>query len=124
MPITGPGQSLASAAAQYALELDGAIAGWLTSVDGGYASAEVVQAAGPGQTMHKHLGNVKYEDITLTCGLAMAPGFYDWLQGVIKHTPQPKNGAVIALDYNLRETSRLEFSGGLVSDIQIPKCDG
>src|SRR5262249_34376277 len=29
-----------------------------------------------------------------------------------------------ALDYNLRETSRLEFSGGLVSDIQIPKCDG
>jgi len=125
MPISGPGLPRSYLLGQYALELDGVAAGWLLSADGGYAYADVISAlSGSGTVVRKHLGKVKYEEITVTAGLGMSRAFYDWLKGVSDRTPVRKNGAIVLVDFKGNEVSRLEFVNALITEINFPACDG
>ena len=108
----------------FALELDGKHAGWLLSAEGGHAVAEVIEERTEGSLLHKkHIGGVKYEDITVTFGLGMGPGLFDWLKGTFDGKAPRKNGAIVAADFNYKETSRLHFFGALVTEIGFPALD-
>lgn len=71
-------QARGAAVARYALELDGVTAGWLSSFEGGQATGEVVtENLGAGVPARKHIGNVKYEDITVTFSAGMTSDLYN-----------------------------------------------
>ena len=84
------------AAGRYSIELDGALAGWVQSADGGSAVADVVvEKLGAGSLIaKKHIGNVKYEDISISCGTGMSKGFYQWIKDSMDGKAPRKNGAV------------------------------
>jgi phage tail-like protein len=108
----------------YALELDGDPVGRLSSFSGGDATADVVvEKVGADAIAHKHLADVRYEDICLTCGADMAPTFYDWLQQTLDSNVSRKNGAIVAYDYSGKEASRLNFFNALVSEVGFPALD-
>ena len=77
------------------LELSGAFAGELVSIDGGDATADVVnESLGSDYVVHKHLGAVRYSDIELECGAAMERSFFDWIQDTMSHRFAAKSGAI------------------------------
>ncbi len=111
-------------AGKYAIELDGIMAGWVGSVEGGHATSDVVQEKlGPDHIIHKHLAGVKYEDISVSCGTGMSKGFYEWLKASFDHNYQRKSGAIIAADFNYKEHSRLTWHHGLITEIGFPALD-
>jgi phage tail-like protein len=122
MPITPDKRGYI--AGHYALEVDGIMAGWVQSVEGGQATADVVnEKVGPDHIVHKHISNVKYEDISLNCGTGMSRGLYEWIKASFDHNYQRKNGAIIAADFNFKELSRMTWYHGLISEIGFPALD-
>jgi hypothetical protein len=107
-----------------ALELDGEFAGWLSSVEGGSAYSDVVeeQTNDLGITK-KHIGGVKYEDITIKFGTGMSKGFYNWVAGTFAHKHVRQDGSIIAADYNYNVRSILEFTQALISEVGFPALD-
>src|SRR5438105_15652992 len=106
MPITSDKRGYV--AGKYGVELDGIMAGWVWSAEGGHATSDVVlEKIGPDHIQKKHIAGVKYEDITISCGTGMSKGFYTWIQSSFLHNYQRKNGAIIGDDYNFHELSRL-----------------
>ena len=70
----------AASADRYDLKLDGVEIGRIPSFEGGGAFADVVsETSGPAFYAHKHIGPVKYEDLTLHVGLDLAAALYDWI---------------------------------------------
>ena len=64
----------------FMFNLDGVKCGFIKSVEGGDATAEVVEEkSGPDKFTKKHLGPLKYEDLTLSIGFAMEQNVYDWI---------------------------------------------
>ncbi|HEY7724322.1 MAG TPA: phage tail protein [Anaeromyxobacteraceae bacterium] len=109
---------------KFGLELDGSFAGWLESFEGGDAvGAVVTEKVGPDLIRKKHLGPVKYEDITISTGAGMSKVFYDWIRDTLGGRPPRKNGSVIAADRDAVERSRLDFSNALVSEVSLPAAD-
>lgn len=104
-------------AGKYGLELDGAFVGWIDSVEGGDAVGEVDQDKATGK---KHIGNVKYNDISFQMGAEMSPAFWDWITAALNNKHVRKNGAIIFADYDYKEKSRREFTDGLISEVQFP----
>lgn len=114
----------AYAAGHFALELDNKAGGWLFSIEGGMATAEVVnEKIGPEHLIHKHISTVKYEDITVTCGPAMSREFYSWITNSFQGNYTRQNGAIVAADYNFLEVMRLNFYSGLVTEVGFPALD-
>lgn len=71
----------ANVSIRYALELDGAVIGWLDNASGGNAVGEVVtESSGSAALPKKHLAGVNYEDIVLTVNPSMPKGLYDWIK--------------------------------------------
>jgi phage tail-like protein len=121
--VTMPG-TVGRTSEQFAVELDGASVGLVKSVEGGAASADVVaEQAGPDGIVHKHVGGLHYDDITLTCGTGMSSGFYTWIADTLNRRYSRKNGAVVVADFNYREVSRLSFQQALLSAIALPALD-
>jgi phage tail-like protein len=111
-------------AGRYGLELDGLFSGILESVEGGYASSDVVvHKVGADQIAHKHIASVKYEDITITCGAGMSKGFYELVKGTLDRKFTRHNGAIVEYDYNNKERSRLSFFNALATEISFPTLD-
>jgi hypothetical protein len=114
-----------SRATRYWLELDGAGAGWLDSTAGGLATGEVVfEPPGPDHIARKHIAGVKYESITLSCGAAMSKTFYNWIKGVLAHIYTRLDGAVITVNADGKDISRIDFYNGLITEIGFPALDG
>lgn len=113
------------AGGSFGFELDGVASGWLQSVEGGGATADVInEKMGPDHIVKKHLGAVKYEDVSIECGTGMSKAFYQWL--VDTTSPKGaarKNGAVISADYNYKEMSRMTFTNALITEIGMPALD-
>jgi hypothetical protein len=108
---------------QFRLELDGLSAGMLETTDGGGVTADVVnEKIGPDLIVHKHLAGVKYEDITVTCGLAMWKVFYAWLADTLDRGFSRKSGAIVGGDQH-GEQERMNFYNALVSEITFPALD-
>jgi phage tail-like protein len=122
MAITADGRGFV--AGKWGIELDGIMAGWLWSAEGGHATLDVVvEKLGADHLQKKHLAGVKYEDLTVTCGTGMSKGFYTWIQDSFDHKYSRKNGAVMAADYNYKEHSRLTFTNALITEIGMPALD-
>src|SRR4051812_30608997 len=114
-------QQRAFGAGKYGLELDGIMAGWTNSVEGGHATSDVVvEKLGPDHIARKHIAGVKYEDITVTCGIGRSKACYNWMKDSFDAKHSRKNGAVIAANYDYKELTRLTFYNGLVTEIGMP----
>jgi phage tail-like protein len=114
-----------TSAARYSLELNGASMGFVESFEGGNATADVVvESPNADGIAHKHLANIRYEEIVLTCGASISQPFYDWLASSLNNKPTRQNGAVVAYDSNLTEAWRLNFFNAFVSEVGFPALDG
>jgi hypothetical protein len=119
-----PGKAANGGTGNYALELDGVVVGWLHSAEGGNATADVIsEPAVPGQIQKKHLAGVKYEDIIITAGTGMSSSFYQWMKDSFEGKYSRKNGAIIAVDSQYREVSRIAFTNGLLKEITFPELN-
>ena len=83
----------------------------------------VTEKTGNDNLTKKHVGNVKYEDITLHCGTGMSRAFYEWIKGAFENREVRKNGAIVGADYNYKEQTRLEFNNALISEVALPALD-
>jgi len=109
---------------KYALDINKQMAGWLHSVEGGTPSAEVVtEKLGPDHIAKKHIGGVKYDDMTVTCGTGMSNQFYSWIKDSFDHKYSRQEGAIIRADYNFKEMTRVSFHQALISEIGLPGLD-
>ena len=108
----------------FAVEVDGTLGGWLFSAEGGNPAAEVIsEKVGPDHIAHKHIGGIKYDDLTVTCGAGMNRSFYQWIEKSFGMNAERKHGAIVAADYNFKERSRLTFHNGLITEVTMPALD-
>jgi phage tail-like protein len=112
-------------AGNFALSLDGGKSiGMLKSAQGGQIYAEPVAEPSEGSLYaKKHIGNVKYSDITLQVGLSMPDAFYQWIADSWNFGAQRKNGAVIAADFNMTAVKELDFTNAFIQETTIPALD-
>lgn len=109
--------------ANFALTLDGINAGMLTSVNGGVAVGEViVEKSGPEYAPKKHIGNVKYEPLSLEAGFE-SKQLMDWIGATWKGNYARKNGSVQVANLDYTVMSVREFSNALVVSTTIPTLD-
>ena len=105
--------------------LDGVKCGFLKSVDGGAAVAEVVSvAAGSSRFPDKHLGRISYSPFVLQFGPTMGKEVYDWINASWTKEFQRRNGAIAAADSTLTVVSQREFVNALFTELTIPALDG
>jgi len=119
-----PAKRRSTVSSNFLLNLDGALCGFVKSVDGGGIAAEVIhEPSGPSHFVKKHIGPLKYEDFTLQIGLSMAKAVYDWIAASWAGNTMRKNGAIIAADYRLEARSAREFFNALITETTIPAMD-
>ena len=122
----GIGQSASNkrsyVAGHFILDLDGAQS-LLGACDGGGTTSEVIEDTDPKGVARKHIGGVKYEDISVTCGTGMSKNMYEWLKASFDKSPLRRNGALLAADFDYKEKARLQFSNALITEIGMPALD-
>jgi hypothetical protein len=105
------------------LELSGAFAGRLVSVEGGDAMADVIEEKlGSDSVVRKHVAGVRYSDIELECGAGMEGTFFDWIEDMLTHRFTRKSGA-ISQGLGNDGQARLEFSQALLTGVRFPALD-
>src|SRR5438067_888086 len=104
--------------AQFAVELDGHHAGFVSRYSGGAAHADVVNEP----SGRKHLGAVHFEDMVLACGPGMSKAFYDWVSDSsdMSGGAHRKDGEILACDYTFKVRKRLEWRSGMITAIGLP----
>lgn len=108
----------------FALELDGQIAGWVTGVEGGSIKADVItEKLGADNLLNKQSGAIKYQEISLRCGLGMSKQLYDWIKAECAGTFTRHTGAIVTTDASFRPIQRMEFYNGVLSEIGFPALD-
>src|ERR1700687_4820100 len=119
------GHARAFQSGHYLLELDGKSAGELRKLEGGAIVADVIkEKVGADPSVRLKSGNpVHYEDIVLICGAGLSRAFYDWVEQATSEKYARKDGAVLVFNGDNEEISRLEWSGGVISDIEFPALD-
>jgi phage tail-like protein len=111
-------------AGRFALDLEGSFAGWVSSIEGGHATSDVVvEKVGADLIQYKHLAGVKYEDISVSCGTSMSKAFYTWIQASLDRKHTRHNGAVISADYDQKEVGRMDFFNALITEVGFPALD-
>lgn len=111
-------------AGKYGLELGGQFTGWVNSVQGGHATAEVMPAStGFRGVETKHIAGVKYEDVIVTCGTGMSANWYDWIKASLAGQTVLRDGAVVTCDFNFNEVARLAWSSAAITEVGFPACD-
>src|SRR5579864_8960629 len=107
-------------AGKHAILLDGAMAGWLYSMEGGQVTNNVISG---GAAPQKHPRQVTSQDIVLTCGPGMSQGFYEWITSCVDGRALRKNGTIVTCDYNGAERSRMDFNNALITEVGFPQLD-
>ena len=112
-------------AGNFQLVIDGVKTGFLKSVDGGSAVAEVVsEMVGSSMFAKKHLGQVEYSPFLLQFPVTMSAALIEWINASWTGHAQRKDGAIIASDISLNAVSQREFSDALIAETTIPALDG
>lgn len=112
------------AAGPTVLSLDGQEVGFVKSSEGGAISADVIhEALEASPFIKKHLGQTRYEDIVLGLPFSMSPRLYGWIADTWSMKQPRKDGSLTFCDYGMTPKSRLEFTGGLLTETTIPACD-
>ncbi|MEA2708376.1 MAG: hypothetical protein QOF78_977 [Phycisphaerales bacterium] len=98
--------------------------GMIKSIEGGGIHADVVPegSAANGATP-KHLGAVRYEDITIQVS-PFAPIVQQLIQETLSGNPRPRNGTVVAGENDNTILSEARFTNALLSEFTIPALDG
>jgi hypothetical protein len=113
-----------SVGGRFLLELDGAQAGFLKSVEGGEIAADVVvEPVGPEPFPKKHLGGVRYEEFTLGIDLGSSSDVDTWISDSWKGHAKPRDGAVVETDAKLDAKARREFRHAVITETTIPALD-
>jgi phage tail-like protein len=108
----------------FALQLDGGKnTGMLKTAQGGQIFGEPVAENTDGLYAKKHIGNVKYADITVQMGMGLPPAFYQWIADSWSFGAQRKNGAVLGADFNNNVVKELDFTNALITETTIPALD-
>jgi phage tail-like protein len=112
-------------AGYFALQLNGGKdGGFLQSVEGGNAVAEVVHEVGSATYYQKkHIGNVRYEELALAFGMGMSKGVYEWISAALTGKDERKSGAIVLADQTYEAKSRREFTEALVTEVGFPAMD-
>ena len=109
----------------FMFNLDGVKCGFIKSVEGGDATGAVVEEKpGPDKFTKKHLGPLKYEDLTLSIGFAMEQNVYDWIAASWQRSYARKDGSIVTADASLQARSERQFFHALISEVTIPALDG
>jgi len=109
----------------FQLVLDGIKSGFLKSIEGGTATAEVIsEPVGGSPFVTKHLGAIGYDPFVARLGLSMSKDVYEWINASWSANYQRKNGAVVAVDQKQTAVSQREFFNALVTETSFPKLDG
>ena len=53
----------------------------------------------------------------------MAPPFLDWVAAMLDGTQTATDGAIVFLDYAMKEESRLEWTAALITEVAFPTAD-
>jgi T4-like virus tail tube protein gp19 len=105
------------------LLLDGTPAGFLVSVDGGAATADVVAERGSAPFVRKRLGPVRYEPITLSFGLAVAPAVFEWIRSAWAGESEQRSGSILTVGADGDVVGGLDFSSAVVAETTLPRLD-
>lgn len=113
--------------ARFALELDGVVTDWLTAYHGGFPFGKVAEFQdGSGGPPNKLLSGVGFDDIVLQVSSDLSPTLLEWIAEMVSgeaDADSKKDGAIIAVDFNSQAQSRLEFVGGLITEVTFPAVD-
>ena len=108
----------------FALEIDGVVVGWVTGVEGGNLTSDVVsEKLGDDNLLKKTTGKTKYQEISLKCGTGMSRQLYDWIKADCAGSHVRHSGAIISCDLLYKPTQRLEFTNGVLSELSFPTLD-
>lgn len=113
------------ASGRFAIEIDGESAGILLAAGGGHEYSEVIESeeVGADGIVRKHIGNVKYEDISVTFGTGMKASFYDLITAMVGRNRSSVAGNVVAVTTTFMEHSRLSFFNALITEVSFPALD-
>jgi hypothetical protein len=107
------------------LELDGQPAGFVRTVQGGNAFADIIaEAVGPDLIQRKRPGPVKFEDLVIEVPVDRdAKSLNGWITDTLAKGPTQHNGAIIFADFNFTEVKRLEFFNAVLTEVTLPAAD-
>ncbi len=111
---------------RFTLELDDKKpVGFVTSIDGGHFKSDPVPSqVGESNIITRYAGKPKYDDITITVGMAMSPAFWQWVKASLDNKPQRRSGAIVGYDFNNKERTRRTFKNALITEVGFPALDG
>jgi len=115
-PLTHP-----SAAGKLALSIGGKVAGCVRIFSGGGVRSQVVETAGPGGQIEKHVSVMEYEPVVLEVGLGLGAGFFDLLRNAFDYKYSRVPIALHYLDSSGQERSRLELAEPLLTKLELPE---
>jgi hypothetical protein len=111
-------------AGRFLLALDGVACGFVKGVEGGAIAAEVVkEAIGSTYYAQKHLGAIRFEELTLGIDLSLDQRVYQWLADTLAGKFVRRDGSIVALDNQLKPVSEREFVRSLLSEVTFPALD-
>jgi hypothetical protein len=109
----------------YFLTIDGVKTGFLKSTSGGGISAQVInEAQGAGPYVSKHIGQPRYEPLTMNLGFSNTKAIYEWIGASWSATAQRKSVTIDDLDSSLQPRSTRAYTGCLIAETTIPPLDG
>lgn len=112
-------------AGRFQLEVDGAAVGSLRHFSGLGLEADIAQNdVGPGSVPKKHVTNFKWAPGVAKLGLGMGKGMYEWIKASFAQTNVRRDGAFKVADANGKVQSSLNFNGGIMTSVTVPKLDG
>ena len=111
-------------ATSYGVQLGQGMLSALQTFAGGDVTGDVVAAAaGADKIQHKHIGNLRYVDLVLTCDADMSKDFYAWEKATFKPccTKMELSSALTLLGV---PSTPLYCVNGLITEVGFPALDG
>jgi hypothetical protein len=71
----------------------------------------------------KHIGPVRFEDISVEAGLSMGAPLKDWIQASLDLKHERKDGEIRACDYDYKIRNKAVFQDALLTEIAFPALD-
>ncbi len=111
-------------AGNIAMQLEGSDVGFVLSFEGGEPFCDVVDEAPDGARVGKHLGAIQYAPIVVEFGGSMESTLYSWVSEMLDGKQAAKSGAIIMLDYDDTERSRIEWKSAVITEVAFPQAEG
>jgi hypothetical protein len=110
---------------RFQLEVGSYNVGYLKKFSGLSMEADIAtNDLGPDNVQKKHVANIKWTPGKATVGMGMGYGMYQWIKAAFDKGYQTQSGSFINGDFNYKAMSRVDFTGGLVTSVTVPKLDG